>query len=281
MATSQAMFGNDSWLDWIVAAQEIGQTPTNESMLAYLSLLCHSMPLRNTDKFSFYTMETQSCVARDIAYYYLDRSLTFPAMLASVLRKFFLIFKESSLSQAALNTGAFFANDYLLVNAGQDLIVNGSNAIHSYGPFELNAIVPTASLGAIIVISVLMGLQVIGITALLIYIYRRPVWTKALDALALASIGAQLLQLDGDQRREQAMSSSRLGVALIPENKLQHLWRMDGLIDPNILHRNVGPPEDGVELEALPPPYAPRDREPASNEARPREIDGNGETSPL
>lgn len=284
MATSQAMFGEDSWLDWIVAAQNIEQIPNNQSMLAYLSLLCYSLPLRNTYDFSYYTMRTQSCNAQDMEDYYLDQSLTFPAILARVLRQFFSIFNTSYRSQGALNTGAFFANDYLLsmaVAIGRDsLIVNATNAIHSYSPFELTAIAPIAGLGAIIVISVLVGLQVIGIVALLIYIYRIPVWTKALDSLALASIGAQLLQLEADQQQDQAMSNSTLGIVVIPENRLQQLWRMDGLIDPRIVHQNAGPPHDDVELEALPPPYAPRGREPASSEARPREANAGGETSP-
>lgn len=283
MATSQAIFGNDSWLDWIVTALEIGETPSDESMLAYLSLICHSMPLKNTDHFSMYTMESKSCAVSDIEYYYFEQSLPFPTTLARVLRQFFEIFSLSYMGQDALNTGAFFANDYLLstalTNAESELDANSTNSIYSYTPFELRAIVPRASLGAIIAISILVGLQVIAILFLLLYIYRRPVWTKALDSLALASIGAQLLQLDIDQRRDQAMSSNTLGVVAIPEHTLQKLWRMDGLIDPGIVHQNARPPEIDVELLTLPPPYAPRSQQPSSTEARPRERCADGQTS--
>lgn len=284
MATSQAIFGDDSWLEWIVAALEIGQTSTNESMLAYLSLICHSMPLRNTNHFSVYTMQTQSCVAQDIEYYYLSRSSSFPSMLSTVVRNFFQIFKLSYMGQAALNTGAFFANDYLLSTALTNVEpedANSTNYIYSYTPFELRAIVPTASLRTIISVSVLIGLQVIAIFFLLLYIYRRPVWAKALDSLALASIGAQLLQLDSDQRRNQVMSGSTLGLVAISKDRLQQLWKMDGLIDPNIIHQNTGPPGDDVELLTLPPPYAPRGQQPSSSEARPRETDADGQTSPF
>lgn len=285
MATSQAIFGNNSWVDWIVAALEIGQTPSNENMLAYLSLICHSMPLRNTDHFSIYTMETKSCAASDIEYYYFEQSVPFPTTLARVLRQFFEIFSLSYMGQDALNTGAFFANDYLLstalTNAESELNVNSTNYLYSYTPFELRAIVPTASLGAIIAISVLVGLQVIAILVLLLYIYRRPVWTKALDSLALASIGAQLLRLDSDQRRDPALSSNALGVVAIPEHRLQELWRMDGLVDPRIVHQDVGSREDDVELLALPPPYVPRGQQPTSSEVSPREADASSEMNPF
>lgn len=289
MSTAQAIFGTDSWLDWVAktlqwADSTTTTTSTNDTMLAYLSVICRSMPLRNAEYFGPYTMTGGTCSAQQLQDYYLYyQSNSIPKVSAQVLREFLRIFHVPSEAQAALNTGAFFANDYLLSTAlgfveyGQ----NSSNSVYAYNPFELQFTAPVASLGAIIAISVLIGLQVVAVLVLLVCIYRRPVWTKALDALALASIGAQLLYLDGvTERRDQTTGTGTLGVVMIPTHRLVRMWKMDGLIDPKIVHRDVGSPDDNVELLALPPPYAPRGQQPASaSGARTREVEADGQSS--
>ncbi|KAF2028540.1 hypothetical protein EK21DRAFT_101717 [Setomelanomma holmii] len=55
---------------------------------------------------------------------------------------------------------------------------------------------PVVSRAAMIILSVLIGLQLVGLAYLAYYIYRVPTWTGALDAMAMAKIGASLGQQD-------------------------------------------------------------------------------------
>lgn len=83
---------------------------------------------------------------------------------------------------------------------------------------------PSVSLAGVIVISVLLGLQVLGVLFLLGYIYSIPTWTSTLDALAIARIAHQLP--DEDQallkgiglRRVRSFEKKKLGAAGSEEN---------------------------------------------------------------
>jgi|SRR5690242_268960 len=55
---------------------------------------------------------------------------------------------------------------------------------------------PVVSVAALVVLSLLVGLQLIGLAFLAYYIYRVPTWTGALDAMAIARIGASVRQHD-------------------------------------------------------------------------------------
>jgi hypothetical protein len=51
---------------------------------------------------------------------------------------------------------------------------------------------PVVSTAALVVLSILIGLQVIGLSYLAYYIYQVPTWTHALDAMAMARIVSAL-----------------------------------------------------------------------------------------
>ncbi|KAH6633766.1 hypothetical protein C7974DRAFT_309920 [Boeremia exigua] len=55
---------------------------------------------------------------------------------------------------------------------------------------------PAVSVAAVVVLSLLIGFQLIGLAFLACYIYRVPTWTGALDARAMARIGACIRQGD-------------------------------------------------------------------------------------
>jgi len=55
---------------------------------------------------------------------------------------------------------------------------------------------PILSKRALIVLSVLIGLQLLGLTYLAYYLYRVPTWSDQLDAMAMARIGASLHDRD-------------------------------------------------------------------------------------
>jgi hypothetical protein len=55
---------------------------------------------------------------------------------------------------------------------------------------------PVVSTAALIVLSILIGLQVLALAYLAYYIYHVPTWTGALDAMAMVRIGSSLSQQD-------------------------------------------------------------------------------------
>ncbi|KAK3388485.1 hypothetical protein B0T20DRAFT_484059 [Sordaria brevicollis] len=124
-----------------------------------------------------------------------------------------------------LSMAMHFANQALLDVASKNTFVLDNpkyqalhpTAIWNIPGLEYNK--PSISLAGVIVVSVFLGLQVLGILFLLGYIYSTPTWTAHLDALAVARIAHQLP--DDDQallkeiglRRVRSFEKKKLGVA--------------------------------------------------------------------
>lgn len=68
---------------------------------------------------------------------------------------------------------------------------------------------PSVSAAGVIVVSVLLGLQVLGILFLMGYIYSIPTWTDTLDSLAIARIAHQLPDEDQDLLKEIGLRRAR------------------------------------------------------------------------
>lgn len=278
MSTAQAMFGNDSWFAQISSLPEDGLGTQNQTWYTVLQLLCHTLPLSNAGDY-FEGETTDFCTFADFAYI---SNYSPSELLAAIVRHFFSFFDQPWTARAALNTGAFFANDYLLSAALANAEGrNTTNIVYRYDGIETRPVIPVVSVPALIVVSLLIGLQVIAILLLLAYIYSTRVWTKTLDAFAMIRIGAQLARLDA------AAGPSRLGVRSMSGRKLANLWQRDGLIDTKIVIAAAeaqSRAQDGVELGMLPPPYTARGREAESGEAsqreRERERGPNGDARP-
>lgn len=90
---------------------------------------------------------------------------------------------------------------------------------------------PTVSTSGLVVISVLMLLQLIGLAYLAWYIYQVPTWTAMLDSLAVARISSSL-----DKRDIPSVGS-------MSENDLTRLSDKSGLI--GVIHT-----EDGLDESA-------------------------------
>ena len=87
------------------------------------------------------------------------------------------------------NLTAHMANQLLLQEAAQwDHQAGGYDIWSSVGAGEVPYLKPDVSLAGLIVLSILVGLQVIGILALCWYLFRCPTWTPTLDALAIARL---------------------------------------------------------------------------------------------
>ena len=92
---------------------------------------------------------------------------------------------------------------------------------------------PSKSFPATIFISVLIVLQLIVLTALAWYTYSTPTWTKNLDALAVARMGASL-------------KGELPPVGPVTEVEMKRLHGVDGLVGVEDETENVGPVRLGL-----------------------------------
>ena len=112
--------------------------------------------------------------------------------LRGLVWAFFLPWNETASANRFLDVAMHYANKALMMQAlSQDSENVFISTVHS-DPGQA-FIKPSVSFVAMIIISVFIALQVLGILVLMIYIIRSPTWTPTLDALAVARIGAALL----------------------------------------------------------------------------------------
>lgn len=103
--------------------------------------------------------------------------------LLESLGRYFVLLGSDNSTQDALNVAMYFANEALLTTASSQPIY--SNPGHMVSK-------PKQSLVGLVVVSILVGLEAIGLCLLMAFIYSTPTWTEDLDADALAQIAAQL-----------------------------------------------------------------------------------------
>lgn len=297
VSTAQALFGDNTWFTLANAVLQQEEQPTNTTMLAYLDLICLYMPLQNADYFFAQNIVSELCslqmasTGSGFSEVYNSQNATFHMLLASMVRDWLqYTFAKPYMAEAVLDTGAFFANNYTLSEAlevAMELVPGirsgdgeARTSVYSYDGIHADPVIPVFSLGATVGISILVGLQSLAVFALLVYIYSKRVWTRSLDALAIATLGAQLVELHILDRG--GLASGDLGVVVTPEASRKRLWKMNGLINPEIVHRNTGLPSvEDLEMTALPPPYAPRGHRPASSEVRSIEVGSAAGERPL
>lgn len=249
-SATMAMFGNESWLDTLglVMAEE---DATNATAAAALVMLCGLQPLGNIDTFNYNYGVGCDWDTYQSATRYSENSYLY----ANSIRNFFTPFAQPRLARAFLNTATFYANDALL---SQAMAVSYVSRDLKYQQEENDdrMLVPVINLGSIIFVSIVLALQVVGIVLLLIYIYSSPVWTKTLDALAMARVGAQLSALDVFLVPRE---TGTLGPARLSKKAERQLRQIDGLIGSTAPRG-----EHDIEATTLPPPYAPRGEEPST-----------------
>lgn len=263
MATAQALFGSGTWFDTINSL--VNNTIDNTTEYALVQLLCQSIPLQQA---SYFTQSTTIDTYCDTEFLLNRLMLGSPnANLADLVRRFFYTFDIPRIGRAALNTGAFFANDKLLSAALPYQISSSTsdyfNTITHFARYNTESSMPIVTTTAFVVVTVLIVIQVLAICALLIYIYSTRVWTHTLDALALAGLGAQLAERDVFHYPEGSTwadsSSGPLRPSEVDATAREKLFHMDGLIDVTghsmLRNRDHQQPQQQVELGNLPPPY--------------------------
>lgn len=247
-----AMFGNGSWLDTLNLVYP-GVVADNTTIAGALAGLCQMLPLGNIDVFGRHEYcETIESVGRNPGWY--SPSI----VLSSLTRDFFWSFYTPKLARATLNTATFYANQALLSQmAGR---AGSDSREYKRGTEQTSQLmtVPVLSVPAIAIVSILIAMQVVCIVILLAYIYSSRVWTRTLDALAVARVGAQLSALDVFLVPRE---TGTLGTARLSPRAAKQLDQVDGLVGSTALtgHRDV-------EMATVPPPYAPRGEEPSTRE---------------
>lgn len=135
------------------------------------------------------------------------------------------IYSESRYVDSPLNTGMYLANQATLEVAASRFtraarIFEPYRILHAEG---IPVRTPVVSTAALAVVTVLLGLQVAGIVALLWYIYTAPTWTETLDALAVAGITRQLAEREGGFLRSD-------GLWVTTEKEFREMRTMDALV---------------------------------------------------
>lgn len=268
MTTAQAMFGNNSWLATVGSFLDLVDATGGGNYSEYspfVQLVCQMRPLVNSADY-FQGTTYDFC---DLGQYDLAGFDSPAAFFGAHVRSFFSIFELAEKARAVFNTGAFFANDYILTAALDQAYGyayerdNLTTSIYGWDGVQTLPVVPVVSTAGKAVISLIIALQAISVLLIVAYSYKARVWTKTLDALAMARIGAQLSRTDPDE-------GGPLGVEPISRAKRDKLLRRDGMIDTC----SSGPTahaarrrEEDNELGLMPPPYTPRTREAGQGEA--------------
>ncbi|KAH6628905.1 hypothetical protein F5144DRAFT_492685 [Chaetomium tenue] len=108
-----------------------------------------------------------------------------------------------------LNTAMYLANKATLDVAAGSAVVSPRGTWDPRQIWRADGIeirTPVVSTAGLVVVTVLLGFQVVGIVALLWYIYSVPTWTATLDAMAVAKITRQLAERNEGFLRSDALS---------------------------------------------------------------------------
>ncbi|KAI1060470.1 hypothetical protein LB506_007221 [Fusarium annulatum] len=114
--------------------------------------------------------------------------------------------KNEEATTQALEKAMFFANEALLTTAAS--LFEKRPIFYSPGTAVIK---PKKDSAAVITVTVLICLQVMGLFALMWFILRAPTWTETLDADALAHIGSQLKEW-GEPRPDMRQINGIVGV---------------------------------------------------------------------
>lgn len=192
MTTALAMFGNSSTFFIATNATDLTTGDNYKRM-------CQDTVL----PFSLYT--SRSITLDDI--FSTDRSSRpadfdpkFPpdvetdeTLLPELVYNFIYPFSDADKAQELLRIGLFFASEIHLTTTASLGCTFNSRVIYTGDGSQILKL--RYSLAGIIVVSLLIAIQVVGLVILAIYNSSFPTWTQNLDALALAKVGTELKDL--------------------------------------------------------------------------------------
>jgi hypothetical protein len=202
-----ALFGNTSWLHNTVAYatnMTYKGTNTNDSSISWQQL-CSGMPFGNLGASDLESRPASVCSS--IQQSFLVGYEARPDSLLRLIHAWIAEFvpkrgeNDFKMAESLLQISLFTVNRALLtyyspnVNPSGDSTYGwaGRTIYSSPGQMVQRPILDKATT---IALSLLLALQLIGLAYLAYYIYHVPTWTGALDAMAIAQIGASLAHQD-------------------------------------------------------------------------------------
>ncbi|KAK9415199.1 hypothetical protein SUNI508_02047 [Seiridium unicorne] len=228
-----SMLGNTSWFHIIQNNTVLSDDTAAQTAL--LDICSHGTPFMNWEysSGSGALFDSLRGTCSDINWY-LQNGRSYPAAktLVEMASEWFRAFNDTSSVNVTLSAAMFLANEATLTRAASTDYYGGRNIRYAVGTSVTK---PGILLPAKIVISVLLGVEVIMILGLLMVIYRLPTFVTRINSITTAIIGAQLFS--------SGLSVPRLG--LTDRKVLESLKDHDGLIGVNGGHHPAH--EDGQE----------------------------------
>ncbi|PYH32803.1 uncharacterized protein BO87DRAFT_361993 [Aspergillus neoniger CBS 115656] len=213
MTSALALFGNQSFLN---AASYAITTNTTRSALFSICQF-NALPFTRLSLTSFSTAgDTCEDLLWDI-----DRSSDdyWYQYLMNTIYIWIASFNDTQSAATALDMATYFANEAVLTStATQDWSYNSRSIYFDSGTVLVK---PKWSLAGVIVISVLIGLQILCLCLIVFYCHSVPTWTDSLDAFAMLRMGAEV-------QREKHVRFA--GIRDTDKRDWEDLGRFDGLV---------------------------------------------------
>lgn len=244
-----SLLGNSSWLRPLENDTLTSDYPG--SAVALLDMCAHGIPFLNWDS----SGSTQGFRAASSGcsnlYEYMslgDPRYSNPTRdLVLFAFEWFSGFNDTDHLGRTLAAGMYFANQATLSRATTSGLLYKNRNIYFSDGTSLTK--PSVPLAAKVVISLLIGVEVLAIIALLVFIYRQQTFANRLDSITVASLGADLF-LPGRLLPPRGRN----------EGTLKDLRDRDGLIGIREgYHEDSGSDHmDDIELRNLSDGYTPR-----------------------
>jgi hypothetical protein len=189
-ASVGALFGNSSFLSSIFQA-DINSTQALQSVCRLGSIPFQNFNLDDNN----YDFRNLRGLCSDL----LGRPAIYSDPYASILLPYYwlTIFAGADSSAKAMSASMFFANEAVLLETAG--LIQASRDI--YTSPGTRVMKPDISLGGIVAISILIGLQVLALLGLVAYVYHVPSATSSSDAATLVGMGRSLENEEGSNGR--------------------------------------------------------------------------------
>lgn len=139
--------------------------------------------------------------------------------LMNVVYTWITSFNDTKSANMALDIATYFANEAVLTTAASQGNDMWSRSIYYAKGTPIPK--PKWSLAAVITVSILIALQIIGLCLIMAYSHSVPTWTDSFDAFAMLRIGADL------QRRQHVRFA---GIRDTDKDDLNGLCKLDGIV---------------------------------------------------
>lgn len=209
MTSAIALFGNQSFF-------ALASNATNSTASSALTSICQFdiLPFTRIVLTKFGESDG-SCY--DLAYTLGSGDVY--ASLTNMIYTWISAFNDTESANMALEMATYFANEVVLTGAAAQGELQGSRNIY----FSEGTAVPKPkwSLAAVITVSILIALQIVGVCLIMAYTQSVPTWTDSFDAFAMLRMGADL------QRRQNVRFA---GIHDTDKHDLDGLCEVDGIV---------------------------------------------------